>query len=528
MRRLAGVFLFLALLIPSAWFAWRNRDMPQFGDCHDDSVYFVCARSFAEGSGYRILSLPEQPYQTKYPPLYPLWLSLAWRLSPGFPENLTLALALNWLTVPVFLLLARKCYVCLGFSGPKVWILTALTALNPYLILFGASLVSEIFFSCLLLGCLWCYRRAEVDPRVALAVGVLGSLAYLARTAGAALLAPAILLLLWRRRWRNAALVAVPAAVAALGWMLWTRAHQSASSDLLTIYYTNYLRYEVMNVTWTDLPLFVWKNLDALLKGMGALVVPDVTGSFLIKILTQTIAVGMIVGVVRLVRRGGVALYGWFCLFYSLMLLVWHFPPNERFALPMFPLLFAGLWTEMEVLWRALRAAWCHPQVSQRIAAGSFGAVATAVLLGALLMQSFVVWIFMPTDMRAQRHRRGRDRAAYHWIAANLPVSASVLAYKDPVLFLYTERRAASLTVMPVHWYRSDHAKMIESHASVVPYAWAHGLSYAYVTDADFHRDMDSEDSRAVLRNLGANRGLVPLYRSNGSAVYEIRGTPGQ
>ena len=67
--------------------------------------------------------------------------------------------------------------------------------------------------------------------------------------------------------------------------------------------------------------------------------------TFFVKALTQTIAVGMIAGVVRLLRRPGAALYGWFCLFYSAMLLIWHYPPNERFVLPMFPLLLAGLGT---------------------------------------------------------------------------------------------------------------------------------------------------------------------------------------
>jgi len=38
MRRVVALALFIALLIPSAWFAWRNRDMPQFGRAHDDAL----------------------------------------------------------------------------------------------------------------------------------------------------------------------------------------------------------------------------------------------------------------------------------------------------------------------------------------------------------------------------------------------------------------------------------------------------------------------------------------------------------
>ena len=68
------VLALILLLIPSAAFLWRNSDMPQFGDIHDDSIYFVSAKSLA-GGDYRIESLPTRPFQTKYPPLYPLLLA---------------------------------------------------------------------------------------------------------------------------------------------------------------------------------------------------------------------------------------------------------------------------------------------------------------------------------------------------------------------------------------------------------------------------------------------------------------------
>ena len=86
-----SVIILLLLLLPSAVYLWWSDDIPQFGDPHDDAVYFVSAKSLANGGGYRIESLPGEPSQTKYPPLYPLLLSLAWRINPHFPENLPLA-----------------------------------------------------------------------------------------------------------------------------------------------------------------------------------------------------------------------------------------------------------------------------------------------------------------------------------------------------------------------------------------------------------------------------------------------------
>ena len=80
--------------------------MPQFGETHDDSLYYVAAKGLASGAGYRILNLPTEPFQTKYPPGYPFFLSLAWRLQPAFPANLKLAMLLNWLVFPAFFALS--------------------------------------------------------------------------------------------------------------------------------------------------------------------------------------------------------------------------------------------------------------------------------------------------------------------------------------------------------------------------------------------------------------------------------------
>ena len=93
------------LCLPSLLFVWLNRDVPHFGILQDDGVYFIDGRGLAQGSGYRVMSLPSQPFDTRYPPLYPLYPSIAWRLIPAFPANLPTALMLSWLSLPVVLLL---------------------------------------------------------------------------------------------------------------------------------------------------------------------------------------------------------------------------------------------------------------------------------------------------------------------------------------------------------------------------------------------------------------------------------------
>src|SRR5215470_16087917 len=92
----------LLALAPAAHLAWLAREMPHFGHLHDDSIYFVAAKSLAEGLGYHISSLPAEPFETKYPPLWPLVLAGVWKLNPRFPENLRLAMAVAWGALPLF------------------------------------------------------------------------------------------------------------------------------------------------------------------------------------------------------------------------------------------------------------------------------------------------------------------------------------------------------------------------------------------------------------------------------------------
>ena len=103
MRKLTAFVVILLALGPSAYLAWTLRSMPHLGFYHDDSIYWVSAESLAKGDGYRIESLPGEPYQTKYPPLYPALLAVVWKLNPHFPANLPAATLLAWLLFPAFL-----------------------------------------------------------------------------------------------------------------------------------------------------------------------------------------------------------------------------------------------------------------------------------------------------------------------------------------------------------------------------------------------------------------------------------------
>jgi hypothetical protein len=520
-RHARSVFVFLLLLIPSAQFAWRNRDMPEFAYLHDDGILFVSARSLAAGDGYRIHSLPENPAQTKFPPLYPLYLSLIWQMNPVFPANLALGSFGCWMVLAACLALAWRLYRSDGFSEKRTWVLVGLLGLSPYMILFGSMMFSEIFFTCFALATLLLARREGMSAIVA--AGLVAGCAYLARTAGIALLISVPAWLLWKREGRRAGTFALTMLPFVAGWMLWSHAHRLPGGDPTLTYYTDYLGYQFANVGFDNLAVVLWKNADQILYGMGSLVLPKIFDALPVKILTQVIAVAMLAGVVRMVRGGVAVDYTLFAAVSTGLLLVWHYPATERFVLPLYPLLIAGFLTEIEHLAKMLRTGLRHQDFGQRAVAGVFGGGVAAVLAGALALQGYMSFVYLKESADQQRAKLADRRAAYQWMTANLPASAAVLSYDDSLLYLYSGHPGNYKPLMPRWWYAEDHASMVNAYRNLAAYCTSRGLAYIYYTTEDLSRETGEEDRLAVERIIRADPALVPIFSAGIGTVYRVR-----
>ena len=518
MRRAAAIFIFPILLIPSAHFAWQNRQMPQFAYLHDDGVLFVTAKSVATDS-YRIASLPDTAYQTKFPPLFPWYLSVIWRLNPTFPDNLRLASLFSWLSLAAYLALAWAWYGQSGVTEVRAWLLVALLAVNPYVIWFGTSLFSDVFFTCWLLATVLVASRGGV--RMALIAGLLGGCAYLSRTAGIALLVSVPAWMAWKKEWRRAAVFVAAMSPAVIGWMLWTRTHMAHTSDWVTIYYTDYIRYLLHNGI-RDVPLILWKNVDQLLYAMGSMAMPRIYDSLPLKILTQVTAVAMISGTVRLVRRGFGLPYACFALVTAAILLVCNFPSTERYMVPVYPLLLAGLLAEIEHVAGMFKAAFRHRDFSQRAAAAIFASGVAAILIGSLALQFFMSFVFLQASVDESRVKLRDREAAYAWIAEHLPASATVLSYDDPLLYLYTGRHGVHRPLDPLWWYREDHASIQSAYRDLPAFCRSRGLEYVYFTATDLAREAGGDDQREVQRMIRESAELSPVFTAGIGTVYKV------
>jgi hypothetical protein len=513
--------ILILLLIPSLLMVWRFEDMPQFGELHDDSIYYVSAKTLASGEGYKLADLPGEPPETKFPPLYPLILSAAWKIDPAFPHNLRTAGWISWLAFPAVLALLMMYYPRMGFSGAFTWLMLAVLAINPFLLVFSSRLISEIWFTAFLLLSL---VLTEEDGGLGSAVvaGVIGGLAYLTRSAGIVLLAsgPPFYWLRGKRRYALAYVAAMLPFV--IGWTLWSRANMLGTTDPDLIYYINYIAGYFNNISLSTLPLFMWKNLDGLLTSLGSLVLPQIFGIGFLKGVAWGMAIAMITGVVRLARKGYGVAYTYFAAGSVLLLLIWHFPPNERLVLPLFPLALAGLVYELTNFVTTMAKGLKHPQIGQRVLGAMMIGLLGLILLGSVVLQLYVGQAFLPDAATAQRKANIPNRGAYAWIRANTPADANFFAALDPLFYLYTGRHAMSRPLPPALWYHENREGVLAHYRDLVPYARAHNLSYVLVNDADFRQEMNDEDRARLEKAIRADPSLKRIWEEDTAAIYQV------
>src|SRR5262245_34904893 len=148
--RLLPLAILLGLLIGIAGVWSSSKDV--LGLFHDDGIYAVVAKSLHDGTGYRIISLPTAPDQTKYPFLYSYILSWLWSLDPKFPGNIGLLKAANAVFLAAIFVLSYLFYRRRVPKESEGLLLAALVGINPIVFSFTDFVVSDILFLLIVLS----------------------------------------------------------------------------------------------------------------------------------------------------------------------------------------------------------------------------------------------------------------------------------------------------------------------------------------------------------------------------------------
>ena len=454
---------------------------PAAGTFHDDGIYAVTAQALATGRGYRIVSLPSQMPQTKYPLLFPALLAVVWRVFPRFPQNLIwlklvpLGCALAWVAFSYRLLREKTGRLPVSLA------LTGLMALSPWVLFLGTALLSETLFAALATGALVLFSRMERGRRgwgIVAGAAILAGAAFLTRTAGIAVIGAGAMTLLVRHRPRQALAVVLICAAICGPWIGWQLRQGNAASSYDAYYsQANYGDWNILShFTPAQKARILAQNCLGVLLAPAVLMGVPGTG--------WGSGVAILAG--SLVAAGFVRRLSWrpqateiLVLLYGGLVVCWAWPPS-RFLAPLLPLLLLYGYEGARALCRALPI----PARQARVALAAVallcavqGAWTLAVMAAAARDTGAVPVPNAPED---DWHEMAGLLA---WLNRNTPPDAVLMGNLDPALYLYTGRKSVRGFVQdPYQLHYAAGAQPLGSAGDMLRAAEWYGARYLVAT----------------------------------------------
>jgi hypothetical protein len=434
----------------------------------DDGIYVALARSIVAGHGLHVESLPGAPAAIHYPPGYPAFLALLWRVGPAFPANLAL------------FKLANAALLAAGAAG--AWIVARRQALVPptaaALAVVAAAVsipsltVSVVLFSEPLFLALLAptvalaeYAADREDGALLPSVGagaMAGALA-LVRTVGIAMIPGLAVAVLVRRKPRAArrAAIGVATALAVMApWQLFVGRHARDLPPALRGNYGTYgawLTPALHAQGFAFFPRVARENVLGLVRIGRTLFSP--AGALWIAVPFALFAIAIAaVGVARLWSRAPALIAGGAA--YLMIVLLWPYY-IDRFLWAVWPYVALVLAAGVARVWSGLRGRSDGPSVlgdappvtesdgSPRhpgIAAAA-GVVGRWSVLGACCIAGFA---YARYNVRGFAHRwwEGAEqqqaelaRPVVAWVLAHSAPGDVIACEGEPLVHLYTGRR---------------------------------------------------------------------------------------
>jgi hypothetical protein len=470
---IAAAFVLLLALIAKP--IWDGRQQWHWGQGMDDGVYWVTAKALASGQGYRASNLPGQPYELKFPPLYPLYLSLAWRLHPEFPANLRTAAGLQALLLPVYLALLLAVLRQFGFSWRRTFLVAALTIVTLQFTLLTLMLFSELLCGCFLLAAVLTSERAAGESESAarwwaLASGLLTGLAYLTRSASLPMLIAIPIFFLIRKRSRLSVYALSMALPLAAMWHVWVFLHTRGNSDPVNTSYVN----EYLRVVGT---YGFWQHLVQQVSVLAASVMENFFpgGNALLYGLPfyNIVLIASVAGCIRLGRARRWPLYLIFTALYLVLIVAWWSDGLSRLVLPVWPVLLAGIAEEASHVASLFAKSLAATKIATWQEAPRWALIAAGV--GIIARSDDATWRRVSAVMASERQFRAQDQVAFSWVKEHAATDTVVATWKDSVSYLYTGVPSSLSLYLAVTPVRTD-AHAFQAAFSTLPQRYRCGL----------------------------------------------------
>jgi hypothetical protein len=432
----------LATLLGAAAIWGANKQ--SLGLFHDDGIYVVVAKAISQDDGYRIISLPTSPPQTKYPFLYSYLLSWLWSLNPVFPGNILLLKSFNVAVLVAIFLVAGGFYRrVFPAAGVGALVFAVLICTNPIVFTYTDYVLSDLLFVLLVLAALFVTRGSADSSTTVLGLAVIAGLACLARLAAAPVVLGGAAVSFVRRGAQGLVCFICAIVVLIAPWIYWVWTQHPASTYSLLGYYSAY-----------DFASGRSAGVQEWVAGHGTIVSGNahyLLGSFdllyllpLMPALTPFVVALTLLGMA--ISRRGEDLFAWIFFVASVfLLLVWPFHPG-RYVAPLVPLLVLFLFRGMAATEHWLESLGKDYLFKPLVTKLAWTPAVLLLLLNGVWLSSYLL-IRDEQTTRAGYGRRmpygwGGFEESFTWIRENSATDARLATAYDPMYFLYTGRQA--------------------------------------------------------------------------------------
>jgi hypothetical protein len=438
-----AILLGLVISIAGVWSS--NKEV--LGLFHDDGIYAVVAKSLSNGSGYRIISLPTAPDQTKYPFLYSYILSWLWSLDPKFPDNIGLLKAANAAFLAAIFVLSYFFYRHRAVGAESEGLLfAALVCINPAVFSFTDFTVSDILFLFLSLSALVIFDASKQCTSRPISITVLAvtvAMGCLTRSAAVPLAVAGAIHFAWSKRYLDLMHYVCVVFVLIMPWWLWVKTHSNQTVSSLLQYYVSYSSFPpAFVIMWAD-PFgaleIVWGNLRYMVDALDL-----IFQSRMIPGLLLAVGLLLLFGLWRSFSDQSVFFRSYVVLYLGLVVALPFLP--DRYLVPLIPVIYFFLFRGVQV---------AEFQLSKLMMSETRKKIVCNLvrLTFALVVVLHVGWIanyLFNKDVSTTRVWFGKRLPAswqgfsetFEWICNNTQESAVVATVFDPIYYLYTGRRS--------------------------------------------------------------------------------------
>lgn len=531
----AASLLYVAMLTPS-----------RFGEYYDDSIYVTTAKALATGQGYRIISLPYEPAQILYPPLYPFLLSIIWRIYPQFPQNIFWMMLLSVLATVSFLTLVYR-YLTkhLYATGWQALAVVAMAAINWRTMLLATTLLSELVYAAISIGALYVAESYEKERKgwvAGMIVGIAIGLTFLTRSSGIALLLSAGLYYSLRKQWRRSLISVGVASLFVIGWSGWCHLNRAAVGGLNADYFTSYWHVfsesfrtlQALNNTTAAATFFnvVGTNFLLLLVASPPLACFGLRYDLPPIVLLSVVLLTLIFVGTGLLRRfkTGLRLMDMYVCSYLLLHLVLPGTAYDRYLLPIVPFLLYYIVSEASAFISSAQRALSSESALRKTSAVC-GALTLFVLALAVLYSNASGIYDSLASMRKRDARIVVDMQAIEWVNANTSRSDVLVCYRDPMYYFYTDRKAvisSPLILFNTGPYQERKPSPDELRAAFVRLVNESSGKYLILGSEDFR--FESDQYRTIIDKLIQERPEMFIHvfgsEDGQSKIYLIKSAP--